>query len=801
MDPSGSNKAFKSTSSSKKWGLQIQTVQRPPARRNSDWLGASLITARTISAAAESFPYLKGVFGTVVILLETVETVKKNREDLKGLCGNVMEIITIVRDQTSLHGDTAAVKFKSICEDLEECLHGVLNTVGELERKPEGLHGRFKEIIRGRKTADEIAGYEKKIRELRSNVVEEREKTQIGLKFIENSFSQCFVGSFSDTFLIDSSTTQTIETGLKNIAVTNHVGSTPRDALMWLSGEPTGWLLFFDNADDPQIDLNKYFPQCNHGNILITSRNPGLCVYAGSHCLVSDMEETEAVELLLKSSAQEMTQKNKEISAEIVKALWYFPLAIIQAGAFIAKSGALSSYLSLYTRNRARLLSEKPAQSHDEYSWTVYTTWQMSFERLSQAAATLLQLWSLLHHQGISEDIFHNASKYTSTGAACPSQEELKRPFNFLSQFLGQSGLWEPLHFMDVTNELRAYSLVEFDLETNMFAVHPLVHSWLRSTLSEAEADHHCMVAIVGMCIAIMQNAERDAAALWLVPHVESLLQGRIDTAPDFNMEYGGIYSRAGKFKKAEELQVWTIEKRKKILGEDHPEIPRLMERLAITYHRLGQFGKAEEIELAVLEKEKTVFGMAHSNTLDTMGRKFESSVLEERRKSLGEDNPLTLISMGNLGWILHNLRRLREAENLQATVATKQKKLLGKEHLHTLWTMGNLGSTYRALGKLNQAEELESFVFAKQRKILGENHPYSLWTMANLALTYREQGHFEKAREIQVTVLEKKKRTLGNEHPETIRATEELDSTCATLAQLNQIQNSQAVGEEKIVQ
>lgn len=66
--------ASNSTSSkAKRQELTIQT-NRPSLRRSStDWLWTSLLAARTIAAAAESFPYLKGVFGTVVVLLETVE--------------------------------------------------------------------------------------------------------------------------------------------------------------------------------------------------------------------------------------------------------------------------------------------------------------------------------------------------------------------------------------------------------------------------------------------------------------------------------------------------------------------------------------------------------------------------------------------------------------------------------------------------------------------------------------------------------------------------------------------------------
>ncbi|KAJ7444478.1 P-loop containing nucleoside triphosphate hydrolase protein [Mycena latifolia] len=185
-------------------------------------------------------------------------------------------------------------------------------------------------------------------------------KTQIALKFIGQS------ARFSDIFLVDASTPDTIDTGLKNIAVAKNVGKTSDNALKWLVTKQDEWLLFFDNAADPKINLNNHFPHCNHGNILITSRNPGLRGYAGSDYQVSDMEEEDPVELLLASAKEEMSPENKKISAEIVKALGYLPLAIIQAGAFIIKSGALKSYLSIYVQNRERLLSEKPAKSHDD---------------------------------------------------------------------------------------------------------------------------------------------------------------------------------------------------------------------------------------------------------------------------------------------------------------------------------------------------------------------------------------------------------------------------------------------------
>ncbi|KAJ7468209.1 hypothetical protein FB451DRAFT_1039718, partial [Mycena latifolia] len=133
--------------------------------------------------------------------------------------------------------------------------------------------------------------------------------------------------------------------------------------------------------------------------------------------------------------------------------------------------------------NKEQLLRQKPAQSHDDYAWTVYTTWQISFVKLSQTAAILLQLCSFLHHGGISEQIFKNASLYRFPTSG-PSKHELQIPVEFLSHFLGHNGTWDSLCFWNVTNELQAYSLITFDTPRNVFSIHPLVHTWSRNTLT-----------------------------------------------------------------------------------------------------------------------------------------------------------------------------------------------------------------------------------------------------------------------------------------------------------------------------
>ncbi|KAJ7099213.1 hypothetical protein C8R44DRAFT_747896 [Mycena epipterygia] len=94
---------------------------KPSLTPNPAWLEALLFNAKMITTGADAlpFPYVKGIFGTVVFLLEAVQKVKQNQESMKELCGDTVDIITVLRDQISAHGHTAALKFKTQCEELE----------------------------------------------------------------------------------------------------------------------------------------------------------------------------------------------------------------------------------------------------------------------------------------------------------------------------------------------------------------------------------------------------------------------------------------------------------------------------------------------------------------------------------------------------------------------------------------------------------------------------------------------------------------------------------------------------------
>ncbi|KAJ7041785.1 P-loop containing nucleoside triphosphate hydrolase protein [Mycena alexandri] len=761
----------------------------------SEWLAPAILTAKTITAAAECapFPYIKNVSRTVLILLETVEKVKRNREDLKELCASTTEIMTILHDQIVTHGNTAAVKFKALCEELESHLEAVVLVIQNLQDQSKGFRGRVKEFVKSSSITDEIAGYQQKIQGLcsklklvaaintnftvvdtnlkvdeihavvtgpsfagapvaqsinncpppsrifqgRQTILDKMHqfftmdsgkqliyvlhglggagKTQIALKFIQESST-----SFSDTFLVDASTLNTIETALKNIAVFKGVGDSAQDALKWLQLKK-GWLLFFDNADDPKINLNLFLPQCDHGNIIVTSRNPGLRTY-GEHSPVSGMEKSDATTLLLRSAAKEKSEENLQVAADIAKELFYLPLAIVQAGAFISKSEDLNGYLVLYAQNRAQLLREKPEQSHDHYACTVYTTWQISFDQLSQPAASLLKLCSLLHYTGISEDMFSYASKY-SFPVWLPPKQELQEPLEFLSHFIGSTGEWNSLKFLDTTNEIKSYSLISFDAATKMFSIHPLVHAWSRSTLVDEGSSRLCVRSILGMSISEIPDHDIILPSLRLMPHLDLVAPLDANKGADFRAAFWCIYFGAGKFKEAQGLIEQTFEKYRLVFGGEHLASVEAMHRLAATYEHLGEYKKAEKLLVTVLDK---------------------------RTKLQGEDHPDALMAMGDLAVIHRDLGEHKKAQELEVVVLEKWTKLLGEDHPETLRATGNLAVTHHTLGEYKTAQELQVLVVEKCRQFLGDQHPHSALEMQHLASTFQKLNQLKEAEEFE---------------------------------------------------
>ncbi|KAJ7438583.1 hypothetical protein FB451DRAFT_1378166 [Mycena latifolia] len=672
-------------------------------------------------------------------------------------------------------------------------------------------------------------------------------KSQIAFKFVEQSTGM-LQSRFPDVYFVDSSSQQTIENDLATLALAKKVGKTFQDSLLWLANQHREWLIVFNNADDINLNLVQYFPSGSHGNILVTSRNPDLRQLAQATHKVEQMALEEAINLLLSAAHYDIMEiTNRDVGKRIV-----------QAGAYISSSCALQTYLDLYEQaaSRMQLLHQKPPQS--EYGWSVYATWQISFDNLSSQARELLKLCSLIHHDGITEGIFKQATLYKITPDG-PTEADLQEPLGFLAKFLDSAGSnWDSLKFIGLTDELGRFSLIDFQAASGdiTFSIHPLVHEWCRAIVKVDAPTELCMHKLIGMALASrdddfrfrhqmfphldallfktgldssrLPNILDDSFAsqcLWVYHEEgkwsdgvclgESMLQtllSQLDEDQTLHIQgtLAGMYANSGAIHKGRELAELVLNKQTELLGEDHPDTLSTMGNLANRYSQMGQAHRAAELEEVVLSKRKELFGEDHPDTLSAMGNlasrysqmgqvheaaELEKVVLSKRRELLSEDHPETLRTMGNLAVTYLDMGHLEDAAELAKVVLSKRKELLGEDHPDTLTAMGNLASSYSKMGQFHQAAELEKVVLSKHRELLGEDHPDTLSTMGNLANRYGQMGQFHQAAELEKVVLSKHRELLGEDHPDTLSA---MGNLALRYSQMGQFQH--AAEMEKVV-
>ena len=93
----------------------------------------------------------------------------------------------------------------------------------------------------------------------------------------------------------------------------------------WLTTQHNkNWLLFFDNADNVQLNIATFFPKCKFGNILVTTRNPQLRIHAGedADAKVADMNPEDAKCLLMQMSRANKSEENEKLAVLIVKVIF-----------------------------------------------------------------------------------------------------------------------------------------------------------------------------------------------------------------------------------------------------------------------------------------------------------------------------------------------------------------------------------------------------------------------------------------------------------------------------------------------
>lgn len=416
----------------------------------------------------------------------------------------------------------------------------------------------------------------------------------------------------------------------------------------WLEHNP-GWLLIFDNAQDPG-EIRNYLPLGGAGHVIITSRNP-LWGSVAKLLPARVFERAESIEFLCKRTGQE---DNKAADA-LADELGDLPLALEQAGAYIETTGiSLTEYQELYQSRRKELWVD---EFHpQDYPDSVATTWSLAMEQVSQesqAAADLLNMCAFLAPDDISLELL------------CGGVEHLPEPLAATAA--------DKLAMNRAIKALRQYSLI--DTSGEFLSVHRLVQAVVRDRLSEDDRKGWAE-SVVRLLNAVFLF-DSDDVQTWhlcsrLLPHALAAAAHAevLEVAPKVTshiLNQTGIYLRGrAEFAEAKVLFERALSLAEKAYGPDHPKVAIRVNNLGGVLQDLGDLqGAKEHFERALKIDEKTY----------------------------GPDHPEVARDVNNLGRVLQDLGDLKGAKELYERALAILQKSLGEDHPSTATVRNNLES------------------------------------------------------------------------------------------------------------
>ncbi|TFK38197.1 hypothetical protein BDQ12DRAFT_124728 [Crucibulum laeve] len=149
-----------------------QTKFAPAGIAAADWLANAITLVKVIQTASDlaPFPYIKSAAGTLLILLEPIQQLQKNRDDYKGLVQTTLEIIQLLQEEVLANPNVAAVsdRFKQQCKDVDSCLCTIVNDLNKIMSQSSTF---LKQYWSSSSTCELIAKYQNEVNQLRSNLI------------------------------------------------------------------------------------------------------------------------------------------------------------------------------------------------------------------------------------------------------------------------------------------------------------------------------------------------------------------------------------------------------------------------------------------------------------------------------------------------------------------------------------------------------------------------------------------------------------------------------------------------------
>jgi len=264
----------------------------------------------------------------------------------------------------------------------------------------------------------------------------------------------------------------------------------------------------------------------------------------------------------------------------------------------------------------------------------------------------------------------------------------------------------------------------------------------------------------------------------------------------------GITYAALGLYDVAELHLKAALATRRRVLGDDHPDVATGLHNLATLREMQGEYAEAESLVRQALSLRKTHFGEEHAevvpdlvrlSTVHLMQGRFDEAEtvgLEALRISESAPAPDELAvaeALQNLGNIYVQLGSDDKSKVILQRVLEIREAAMGPDHIEVAFACNNLGEHYREHGRYGEAEPLLKRAQAIKEQVLGVDHPSVALGLTNLGNLYIEQGRYEEAEPLLKRALSITEKVLGPDHPGVARVLYRLGGICYFREQLAQ--------------
>ncbi|MES2459112.1 MAG: tetratricopeptide repeat protein [Armatimonadota bacterium] len=542
----------------------------------------------------------------------------------------------------------------------------------------------------------------------------------------------------------------------------------------------TGWLLVIDNADDLDT-LAPHFPRHHTGSLLLTTRRRNTMLWAAPVEVLKFDRHDGALLILRRAGLLGLSQTLstvpdpvRDAAEQLSDALDGLPLALDQAGAYIAETGiTLPQYLERFRAFGLDLLDAVPDPQHKPVRITFALAVQQVTRRglYRRSAVEMLSLCAFLAPDSIPETVL----------AAYP----------FPQDDPAQRGK-DPVYCGEVSALLCGYSLLRRDPSAALFSIHRLVQAVARETLAPEEHRLWKERAVQAVADASPDFEFEDWAVCdQFLPHwrlcaryIEE--EGFQTEAAAYLLYQAGRYVRArALYSEAESLLRSACEIAEKIHGGKDLVTAKYLDSLACLYRDLDRTSAAQSLHERSLAICEAVVGSDHPETasalhnlalLYTEQRALDRAeacflrALTIRERHLSPDHPGVATTLTQLAAVYRGQERFPEAESCYRRALDVYEKTLDPNHVDLAVGCNNLALLYVSTNRPKEAEPLYLRALQINEAARGPFHPETGTVLWGLAIVQWRQGRVEDAEQTFRRAIAVYRRNYNEDHSRLVR-------------------------------